>query len=96
MTLLEQWLHSLPGYQFSDLKPASTDASFRRYFRAIDNMLGNSYIIMDAPPDKEPCTAFIYITQLLHDAGVNAPELIEQDLDQGFLLLGDLGDQQPT
>ena len=48
---------------------------------------------MDAPPEKEDCTPFIHISKMLRTAGVNAPEVIEQDLAQGFLLLTDLGDQ---
>ncbi len=47
---------------------------------------------MDAPPDKEDCVPFIHVTQLLRNAGVNAPEILRQNLEQGFLLLGDLGE----
>ena len=91
---LQNWLASFPDYEFSAILPASEDASFRRYFRSADKNTGKSYVIMDAPPDKEDCEPFIRIAKILRGAGVNAPEIIEQDLSQGFLLLSDLGDQQ--
>jgi aminoglycoside/choline kinase family phosphotransferase len=72
------------------LVPASADASFRRYFRAtLDD--GRSYIAMDAPPEHEDCRPFVHVAALLRGAGVHAPEVVAQDLEQGFLLLGDLG-----
>ena len=92
--LLQDWLNALPGYAFSDVVSASADASFRRYFRSADKNSGKSYVIMDAPPEKEDCEPFIRIAKMLRSAGINAPEIIEQDLSQGFLLLTDLGDQQ--
>ena len=91
--LLQDWLHTISGYHFSDVLPASADASFRRYFRTADINTGKSYVVMDAPPEKEDCGPFIRVTKILRAAGVNAPEIIEQDLEQGFLLLTDLGDQ---
>ena len=91
--LLQDWLYAMPAYAFSDVVPASADASFRRYFRTADKNTGQSYVVMDAPPEKEDCEPFIRVTKLLRTAGVNAPEIIEQDLEQGFLLLTDLGDQ---
>ena len=87
-------MNALPGYAFSDVVSASADASFRRYFRSADKNSGKSYVIMDAPPEKEDCEPFIRIAKMLRSAGINAPEIIEQDLSQGFLLLTDLGDQQ--
>ncbi len=48
---------------------------------------------MDAPPDKEDCGPFIHITELLRNAGVHAPAILQMDLDRGFLLLEDLGDR---
>jgi len=88
---LERWLQPhLPG-PFS-LAPASEDASFRRYFRAtLDD--GRSFIAMDAPPEKENCRPFVQVAALLHGAGVHAPRVEAQDLEQGFLLLTDLGNR---
>jgi aminoglycoside/choline kinase family phosphotransferase len=87
---LQRWLHdALPGARFA-LAPASEDASFRRYFRAtLDD--GRTFIAMDAPPDKEDCRPFVRIAAMLRAAGVNAPEVLAQELGQGFLLLSDLG-----
>ena len=87
---LERWLGGqLRGAHFS-LTPASEDASFRRYFRAtLDD--GASFVVMDAPPDKEDCRPFVHVARLLHEAGVHAPRVHAQDLAQGFLLLSDLG-----
>ena len=89
-TALERWLGTQwQGARFA-LAPASEDASFRRYFRAtLDD--GRSFVAMDAPPDKEDCRPFIHVAQLLKVAGVHAPEVHAQDLQQGFLLLSDLG-----
>lgn len=90
--LLEHWLAGqLKGARFS-LAPASEDASFRRYFRAtLDD--GSTYVVMDAPPDKENCRPFIHVAGLLAEAGVHAPRIHAQDLASGFLLLADLGTQ---
>ena len=87
---VERWVaEQLPGARFS-LEPASEDASFRRYWRArlAD---GRSYVVMDAPPDKEDCRPFVHVAGLLRAAGVHAPEVFAQDLASGFLLLADLG-----
>ena len=87
--LLHDWLQSLyPAQEFS-LAPASADASFRRYFRA--TFADRTMIVMDAPPQHEDCRPFIRIAQLFAAAGVHVPEIIAQDLQQGFLLLSDLG-----
>jgi aminoglycoside/choline kinase family phosphotransferase len=68
---------------------ASADASFRSYWRVRQGM--RSWVVMNAPPDKEDVGPFIDIAARLRAAGLNAPEVIAQDLAQGFLLLGDLG-----
>jgi len=71
------------------LTAASSDASFRRYFRwAAD---GRSFIVMDAPPPQENCRPFVEIAHLLGSADVNVPVIHAQDLERGFLLLRDLG-----
>jgi len=86
---LEQWVTSLQlGPSFS-LAPASADASFRRYFRAI--FPDRTLIVMDAPTEHEDCRPFIHVAKLFGSAGVNVPKVLAQDLAQGFLLLTDLG-----
>jgi len=89
---LRDWLQQTLQTDQYQLSVASADASFRRYFRIQLN--DTSMIAMDAPPEKENCQPFIHIATLLFSAGINAPEIIEQDLSQGFLLLSDLGDTQ--
>jgi hypothetical protein len=87
---LERWIAGrFPGAAFG-LSPASADASFRRYFRAAFDD-GRSLIAMDAPPDREDCRPFVRAAGMLRAAGVNAPEVLAQDLEQGFLLLTDFG-----
>ncbi len=89
---LRRWLIQeldLPPYRIA---PASSDASFRRYFRV--TWEGHSRIVMDAPPDKEDVRPFLEISRLLESLGVHVPEVLEQDIDNGFLLLTDFGSQQ--
>ncbi len=73
------------------LTAASSDASFRRYFRWQGGE--HSFVIMDAPPPQENCRPFVDIDHLLASAGVHVPVIHAQDLERGFLLLGDLGHQ---
>ena len=91
---LERWLRQAlraePGGGRFSLTPASEDASFRRYFRAT-LADGRSFIVMDAPPDKENCRPFVHVAKLLAQAGVHAPQVHAADLAAGFLLLSDLG-----
>jgi len=88
LELLKHWVHQdMPD---ATIEVASADASFRRYFRVTHD--AKTTIAMDAPPDQEDCAPFIDITQRLRNANVHAPEIIKQDLKQGFLLLEDFGD----
>jgi aminoglycoside/choline kinase family phosphotransferase len=73
------------------LTAASSDASFRRYFRWQGE--GHSLIVMDAPPPQENCKPFVDIAFLLAKSGINVPKIYAEDLDRGFLLLNDLGNQ---
>jgi aminoglycoside/choline kinase family phosphotransferase len=74
----------------SSLRSASSDASFRRYFR-LDGERGTTFIVMDAPPPQEDVRPFIEVAALLAGCGLNAPRVLEQDRQHGFLLLTDLG-----
>lgn len=73
------------------LTAASSDASFRRYFRW--QGAGRSFVVMDAPPPQENCKPFVDIAHLLATAGIHVPKIYAQDLPRGFLLLNDLGTQ---
>ncbi len=90
LAALQRWL----GAQFRDapftLAPASEDASFRRYWR-LRFADGRSFVVMDAPPDKEDCGPFLHVAGVFSAAGVHVPRIHAQDLAAGFLLLEDLG-----
>ena len=90
-TQLQQWLDSLSENTYTNLQTASADASFRQYFRVTNNKENKTYIVMDAPPEKEDCHPFLLVTDLIRSVGVNAPDVISMDIQQGFLLLDDLG-----
>jgi aminoglycoside/choline kinase family phosphotransferase len=86
---ITEWLHSQYPDEIFTLAPASADASFRRYFRAtFDN---RTLIVMDAPPQHEDCRPFLHVAELFEKAGAHVPHVYAQDLEQGFLLLSDLG-----
>jgi N-acetylmuramate 1-kinase len=87
---LKTWLAGEAGLPACEINPASGDASFRRYFR-VTLPDGSSRIAMDAPPEREDCRPFVRVARTLRDLGLNAPEIHAEDLEQGFLLLDDLG-----
>ena len=90
----ETWLHGIaPAHRLdvASLAPASSDASFRRYLHVSGSGGGTSFIVMDAPPPQEDVRPFIAVAALLHTAGLKAPQVLAQDVANGFLLLTDLG-----
>ena len=103
---LQEWLEKELGWSLIDLRTASNDASFRRYFRAIIEKSGetsrersrepsadhSSFVIMDAPPQQERLEPFISIARALKKQGVNSPQVHEINQQQGYLVLQDLGD----
>lgn len=91
LALLLPWLQGLAGFNLdlASIRPASSDASFRRYFRV--NSDKDSYIVMDAPPDKERIEPFIHVDELFKASGVAVPEILARNVKDGFLLLSDLG-----
>lgn len=89
---LQKWLADTTRWEAVELQALPGDASFRRYFRVWHQQ--NSYIAMDAPPDRENCQPFVAIAKVLRQHGLLSPEIIEADLSQGFLLLTDFGDRQ--
>ena len=92
---LKLWLKSLSnelGIIIDSITPASNDASFRRYFRVLSsNKDYSSFIVMDAPPDKEDSNPFIHVANLLLQAEITVPKIYEKNINEGFLLLSDLG-----
>lgn len=89
---LTDWVSNALGVAEFLIEPASSDASFRRYFRI--SFDGKTFIVMDAPPDKEDSQPFIDVAKLLLDVGLNVPKVLDYDLSHGFLLLSDLGNNQ--
>jgi len=85
------WIQEALHFDVDQLIPASSDASFRRYFRVTHGK--QSFIIMDAPPEKENTAAFIQVAELFKQAHVQVPTIIAQELEQGFLLLDDFGSE---
>lgn len=87
---LNEWLAQKEGLLSYTLTPLAGDASFRRYFRL--KTVDMSYVVMDAPPEKEGLTSFIQVAGTLNSHGVHTPHIIAVDVHQGFALLEDLGD----
>ncbi len=89
---LQSWLSNLPSLpvKIETLRPASADASFRRYFRV--NVPSEATLIaMDAPPHQENVGTYIHVASVLNNTGVTVPQILAQDESRGFLLLSDLG-----
>ena len=86
---LTQWMIEDLGFAGACIAPASADASFRRYFRVTRE--ADSYIVMDAPPDKEDSHPFLKVARILGSLDLNVPIVLARDMERGFLLLSDLG-----
>src|SRR5271154_4446018 len=89
LELLTRWVMEDLGFAGSRIEPASADASFRRYFRLTRD--DDTYIVMDAPPDKEALAPFVHVAQALAAIGLNVPFVLARDMQRGLLLLSDLG-----
>jgi aminoglycoside/choline kinase family phosphotransferase len=89
---LSQWVREDLGVAGGVIAPASADASFRRYFRVTRDT--ESYIVMDAPPDKEDSAPFLKVARMLAALNLNVPIVLARDMARGFLLLSDLGSRQ--
>ncbi|WP_273203178.1 aminoglycoside phosphotransferase family protein [Marinobacter subterrani] len=95
LQLLTHWIRQFPGFELCKAEPVSGDASFRRYFRVWQQAGAHGhrpFIVMDAPPEHEDCVPFVAIARHWHRQGVAVPDVVQADLDQGFLLLEDFGD----
>jgi len=89
--MLQQWLAEVLATDSFELTPASSDASFRRYWRIARE--GTTLIAMDAPPAHEDCGRFADLSRSFRAIGVNTPEVHAENREQGFLLLSDLGNR---
>ena len=86
---IKYWISSELNISNYQLEPASADASFRRYFRLVSD--AGSWVIMDAPPEKENCQPFMKVAKLIEAVGVQAPHIYNVNEKQGFMQLSDLG-----
>ncbi|QNM83118.1 phosphotransferase [Sphingomonas sabuli] len=78
------------GWAGARIEPLAGDASFRRYFRVVDD--GRSAVLMDAPPAREDVRPFVSVAEWLLSIGLSAPEILARDVDNGLLLLDDFGE----
>jgi len=90
-SLLQHWLTDILSTSAFNLRPASEDASFRTYHRLF--LRNKTFILMDAPPEHEDSKLFIKITKKLHACNVNVPVIHNVNIEQGFLLISDLGNK---
>ncbi|HEV8018651.1 MAG TPA: phosphotransferase [Steroidobacteraceae bacterium] len=89
LALIHDWLSRELHLPVARIEPASSDASFRRYFRVFSD--AHTYVVMDAPPDKEDVRRYLQVAALLEALGVHVPHVHEADGTRGLLLLEDLG-----
>jgi N-acetylmuramate 1-kinase len=89
--VLRSWLIEVLGSKSLELTPASSDASFRRYWRV--RRAGETWIAMDAPPEFEDCGRYVDLARRFRACGLNTPEIYAEFREQGFLLISDLGDR---
>jgi len=92
LLLLRSWLMEELALPLQRLSPASGDASFRRYFRV--HLGTETFIAMDAPPDREDCRPFVRVAAAFAARGLNVPRILASDLERGLLLLSDFGERQ--
>ena len=92
LALIRAWLTHDLGLSHERVEPASSDASFRRYFRVFTAR--GSYVVMDAPPGKEDVRPYLEVGALLESLGAHVPHVHESDVARGLLLLEDLGTTQ--
>ncbi|MFA5984867.1 MAG: phosphotransferase [Methylococcaceae bacterium] len=85
------WIENDLLLDVAQCQPASSDASFRRYFRL--KTAAQNYIVMDAPPERENLSAFIKVAELLQQSEIRVPIIYQQNQSDGFLLLEDFGSQ---
>lgn len=90
LTMLD-WLENDLLLTINQCEPASSDASFRRYFRI--KTPAQTFVVMDAPPDKEKLEPFIHVATLMANAQLHVPAIFQHNTSDGFLLLEDLGSQ---
>jgi N-acetylmuramate 1-kinase len=89
LALIHGWLSRELRMPVTSLEPASSDASFRRYFRILSGAA--SYVVMDAPPERENVRPYLDVSRMLEGIGVHVPHVYQADAARGLVLLEDLG-----
>ena len=89
LALLQDWLARDLGLRPVRIERASSDASFRRYFRVVCDDC--TLVAMDAPPATEDVRPYLHVSGLLEPLGIHVPHVHEADVPRGFVLLEDLG-----
>src|SRR6266853_1952307 len=89
VALIRDWLARELRRPAARIEPASSDASFRRYFRVFCG--DATYVVMDAPPGKEDVRPYLKVSRLLESLGAHVPHVHARDVERGLLLLEDLG-----
>ncbi|MEG1695618.1 MAG: phosphotransferase [Acinetobacter sp.] len=88
--LIQTWLQATLQTDQFEINFLAGDASFRRYARI--KLQNKTYMLMDAPPEKEDCVPFVEIDEFFDKNGVRVPHIVAKDLSLGLLLLEDFGD----
>lgn len=88
MNKMQEWLDSTK-YKDYKLEVASADASFRQYYRLSNG--NESVLLMDSSLEKESLKPFLDVSKKLTDVEVNAPKILEQNLEDGYLIIKDFG-----
>ncbi|WP_321777291.1 aminoglycoside phosphotransferase family protein [Sulfurimonas sp.] len=88
MDEINKWLKTTP-YKNYNISVASADASFRKYYRLSLNE--KSFLLMDSSLEKDSLAPFIDVTSRLLKVGLNAPEILEKNVKDGFLIIEDFG-----
>ena len=88
--MIHTWLQTVLHSEQFEVSFLAGDASFRRYARI--KLQNKTYMLMDAPPEKEDCIPFVNIDEFFDRHGVRVPHIVAKDLTLGLLLLEDFGD----
>ena len=86
---LAQWVNDITGNR-DGLVPLPVEASARTFYRTTFDE--RSVVVMDAPPDTEDNAHFVELSRCFLHAEVSVPEVLAIDLERGFLLVEDFGD----
>ncbi len=87
---LKHWTMHTLNQNECRIEPLITEASKRQFYRV--QVGSKTWVVMDSPPKEEPLGPFLAVAQAMYQGGLNAPEILATDMEQGFVLMSDLGD----